>query len=64
MENNDFNHRGEKRRREIRVWTDGCFDHRAPTQSVWVAVYSKCTRFTVCLTYSRHISLTLYENQS
>ena len=37
--------------------------HRGPTQSVWVAVYSKCTRFTVCLTYSRHISLTLYENQ-
>lgn len=26
MENNDFNHRGEKRRRQIRVWTDGCFD--------------------------------------
>lgn len=26
MENNDFNHRSEKRRRQIRVWTDGCFD--------------------------------------
>ena len=30
---------------------------REPTQSVWV-IYSKCTRFTVCLTYS-HISLDL-----
>lgn len=26
MENNDFNDRGEERRRQIRVWTDGCFD--------------------------------------
>ena len=50
------------RRPELSAIFELC-QHRGPTQSVWVAVYSKCTRFTVCLTYSRHISLTLYENQ-
>ena len=39
--------------------------HRAPTQSVRVAdccIYSKCTGFTVCLTYTA-IPLTMYINQ-
>ena len=39
-------------------------NHREPAQSVCVAdcYYSKCSGFTVCLTYS-DMSLTMYINQ-
>ena len=54
-----------------------CIDHRSRQMALFRAkaqgarticlgsrllFYSKCTRFTVCLTYS-HISLTVYINQ-